>query len=313
MAELIKVINVVPKKKGVIFKHEKYTHKPWKDANSPTMEFTTNIPLKGCPVDCVFCPQRVLTKSYNDLTMMTFESFRTMVDKIPQEIRITFAGFTEPFVNKQCADMVLYAHEKGHPVSVFTTGIGMSIEQFEKIADIPYAGQPNGGFLLHLPDRERRAKHPITDKYRELLAHIHKNRDRIQNFDVMCMGEVHPEFKHLWWNINVTKMYSRADNLEKERLLKPELVDETFYWTKHNKAQPVTCNCPEQLYHNVCLPNGDVVLCCMDYNLEHLIGNLITESYEDIVPEQWTCFEMCNSCENGVPLNEIKLTYSSNL
>jgi radical SAM protein with 4Fe4S-binding SPASM domain len=33
---------------------------------------------------------------------------------------------------------------------------------------------------------------------------------------------------------------------------------------------------------NVLLPNGDVQLCCMDYGLEHKIGNLLTMSYNDL-------------------------------
>jgi radical SAM protein with 4Fe4S-binding SPASM domain len=31
------------------------------------------------------------------------------------------------------------------------------------------------------------------------------------------------------------------------------------------------------------LPNGDVVLCCMDYGLKHKLGNLLVNSYEDIL------------------------------
>jgi hypothetical protein len=33
---------------------------------------------------------------------------------------------------------------------------------------------------------------------------------------------------------------------------------------------------------HVLLPNGDVVLCCMDYDLKHVIGNLVNQSYEDL-------------------------------
>lgn len=311
--QLIKAIEVVPKKKNTIIKHRKFTSHPWKLTPHPTMEFTTNIPIKGCPVDCVFCPQRVLTLSYNDSSMLRLEMFKHMVDKIPHEVRITFAGFTEPFVNKHCADMIVYAHETGHPVSVFTTGIGMSIEQFEQIADIPFAGNPNGGFMLHLPDQEKKAKHPITDRYRKLLHHIKDNEHRIANFNVMCMGTVLKEFEHLWNGFSPSTMYSRANNLELERLLKPELLEQPFVWTSHPDDQPMTCNCPELLYHNVCLPNGDVVLCCMDYGLEHVLGNLMVESYENIIPEPYTCFEMCNKCENGISLNDIPFTYKSNL
>lgn len=31
------------------------------------------------------------------------------------------------------------------------------------------------------------------------------------------------------------------------------------------------------------LPDGTVVLCCMDYGMEHIMGNLLFDSYEDII------------------------------
>ena len=85
---------------------------------------------------------------------MTLENFKKVIDKLPKEIRITFSGFTEPWLNKHCTDMLLYAHEQGHPVSAFSTGVGMTLDDVERIKDIPFTQGPNGGFCLHLPDQE---------------------------------------------------------------------------------------------------------------------------------------------------------------
>jgi hypothetical protein len=49
------------------------------------------------------------------------------------------------------------------------------------------------------------------------------------------------------------------------------------------------------------MPNGDVVLCCMDYDQEHILGNLFTQTYDEIIPELNTAFNICRFCENGVP------------
>ena len=38
----------------------------------------------------------------------------------------------------------------------------------------------------------------------------------------------------------------------------------------------------------------------------------ILEAYEEIAPEPYTCFEMCQDCENGISLNNIEFTYASN-
>ena len=294
---------VVPKKS----EPKQLTKSYWKTANSPTMEFTTSIPAKGCIVDCAFCPQRTLVNAYTGEKMMTLENFKLAVDKLPQEIRVTFAGFTEPWLNRDCSDMVLYAHEKGHPVSVFTTGIGMSVEDIKRIKNIPFAGAPNGGFCLHLPDNERIAKHPISKKYIEVLEYIKSIQHEIKNFYVMSMGPVHDEVKHIFPFAHTPEMWSRAGNLLGEAIIKPELakIKDRFKSIYHGEKD-MTCNCEERLYHNVMLPNGDVSLCCMDYGLKYIIGNLYKQDYEDIIPKPFSCFKLCQFCENGIEPEKIQ-------
>ena len=114
-------------------KYIKKDNHHWKVTDWPTMEITTTIPKKGCVVDCVFCPQRTLQKVWDSKHFtthkertMTMDQFKMAIDKLPTEVRITFSGFIEPFMNKHCSDMMVYAHEQGHRVSVFTTGVGMT-------------------------------------------------------------------------------------------------------------------------------------------------------------------------------------------
>jgi len=273
----------------------------WRVTKWPTLEFTTSIPEKGCVVDCAFCPQRTLEKSYTGQRMMTLDNFKSVVDKLPKEIRVTFAGFTEPWLNKNCTDMLLYADEKGHPISVFTTGIGMKVEDVYRLKDVPYAGNPNGGFVLHLPDQERIAKHPVTSNYIKVLEAFREVCGEIQNFYTMSMGPVLDDVKHIFPQASVPEFWSRAGNLMGEAMLKPELYNlkDQFKSIYHGES-PKTCGCLEDLYHNIVLPNGDVSLCCMDYGLKHILGNIYEQSYEEVIPKTKTCFNLCRFCENGV-------------
>ena len=86
----------------------------WKETEWPTLEITTSIPRAGCVVDCVFCPQRVLQKVWDSKhfttekdRIMKLEDFKMVIDKLPKEVRITFSGFTEPWLNNQTNDMLL--------------------------------------------------------------------------------------------------------------------------------------------------------------------------------------------------------------
>ena len=285
------------------FKKNKTKTKPWSVTKHPTIEFTTNIAEKGCVVDCAFCPQRTLEKSYkSDTRILTLDKFKELIAKIPQEIRITFAGFTEPFLNKNCTDMILHAHEKGHEVAVFTTGVGMTPQDVIRLKDIPFAGEPNGGFVLHLPDQERIAKHPINKNYIKTIETFKEHASSIKNFYTMCMSnKVHESVRHLFSDAVVPAFWNRAGNLLGEAIIKPDLESiKNRVLSAPVSNVPVTCGCVEDLYHNVVLPNGDVSLCCMDYSLNTILGNLFESEYEDIAPRPKTCFEICRSCENGV-------------
>jgi radical SAM protein with 4Fe4S-binding SPASM domain len=61
---------------------------------------------------------------------------------------------------------------------------------------------------------------------------------------------------------------------------------------------------------NVLLPNGDIVVCCMDYGLEYILGNLNENTLSEIMRgERYNKFrsdllngtnELCNKCFRGV-------------
>lgn len=44
----------------------------------------------------------------------------------------------------------------------------------------------------------------------------------------------------------------------------------------------ISCSVTPLYDHNVLLPNGDVALCCMDYGLKHILGNLFQQSYHEL-------------------------------
>ena len=40
--------------------------------------------------------------------------------------------------------------------------------------------------------------------------------------------------------------------------------------------------CLRELNENVLLPNADVILCCMDFKLKHVLGNLLDSDYTSL-------------------------------
>lgn len=276
----------------------------WKTAEYPSLEITTSIPKNGCVIDCVFCPQRVLQKVWNsrkfeDNRYLSLDNFKKCISTVPEEITIIFSGFTEPWLNRDTTKMLLHAHEKGHPIAVFTTGVGMSLEDVNLIKDIPFSGGPNRNFTLHLPDKEGNAKHPINKKYLEVITAL--KAVNLQSFQLMAMAEIHPDVEPIYGDsyVHLPQMWHRAGNLIGEAQLRPEVKQKLKQVQSIKHFESKTCGCVEHLYHNILLPNGEVSLCCMDYNLDEILGNLLTDNYDNILPKPQTTFNICMNCENA--------------
>lgn len=256
------------------------------------MEITTVV---GCKINCKFCPQKSFLQEYqSDERKLTLENFKFALSKMPDDVIIIFAGFSEPFLNEHCTEMVLHAHEKGHPICIFTTAVGMTLKDVELIKDIPYSKFPHNGFTIHLPDHRMLAKINITPEYLDVLAAL-KEAD-IQNFSIMSMDRVHPDVEHLFPAdiVRQPKMNSRAGNLENEK------VQEKYTTAAYDG--PVICGRDEYIYNNVMVPNGDVVLCCQDYHMDHVLGNIYTQSFADIMPDPINTYELCKTCVYAIRL-----------
>jgi len=263
-------------------------------ATVPTfmMEITTGI---GCVVNCKYCPQSAFLKAYkNHKRKLSFEDFKTALSKMPNDIIIIFSGFAEPFLNEECTRMVLHASENGHPVSIFTTGTGMSVEDVHAIKHIPFSGFPHGGFVLHLADEEGYANIKVDDAYLRLLETI--KEANIHNIFLRTMGTLHTEIRHIFPKSSVMKqkMNSRAGYLVKEGLVLDLCAKEHL--------EDVMCGRDDYIYNNVMLPNGDIALCCQDFGLKHILGNIFEEPYEKIIPSPLATYELCKSCHNAVAL-----------
>ncbi len=240
------------------------------------MEISTNI---ACRVQCDFCPQELLIEeysarnnlkniSYGQPTQMSFDAFKKCLSTIPKSVLIGFTGYTEPFLNPECSKMILHAYENGYPVEVFSTLVGMKLEDIELIKRVGFKQ-----FHVHLPDDKNVAKIAVNNDYINILKKV---LDDIPNVTAMSMANLHPKIKNfLDKDLIPDEMMNRAGNVKS---VKPT----------PKKLGPLVCGRHSKLDlldivdENVLLPNGDVALCGMDYGLRHIIGNLLEQSYDSI-------------------------------
>ena len=280
------------------------------------MEISTNV---ACRVQCDFCPQELHIEQYsnknnlNDIsygqpTQMSFDTFKKCLSTIPKSVIISFAGYTEPWLNPDCSKMVLYAYENGYTIEVFTTLVGMNQEDVEILKQVKYKV-----FHLHLPDEKNIAKIAVNNDYLNVFKKILSD---ISDVTGMSMGNLHTKIREvLGKDILPDVMINRAGNV---KLVKPT----------PKKIGPLVCKRDSKLDlldivdENVLLPNGDVGLCCMDYGLQHIIGNLLELSYDSLFKtDMYMEFEkkqkshdeniLCRFCDEAIPVSE--LTEKQNL
>ena len=228
----------------------------------PNIEISTVV---GCRMNCDYCPQRIHVLNYTKKwynTRMRLEDFKTMLSTVPKEVEIVFAGMAEPWLNPECSQMVEYAHEQGYKIGVYTTTSGMRYQDVIMIHDIPFLY-----FTLHLPDADGLMHIHVDEKYLKILSKVVE----VIDCQFMVIGKLHPLVEEITGPVedHSKGLLSRAGNIKTLAINK--------------KSGPLQCSaCGPKIDHNVLLPSGEVLLCCMMYDQSHIIGNLLEMPYENI-------------------------------
>lgn len=231
----------------------------------------------GCPLACTFCPQKLLLGRYfgEDKARkrsLSFDDFRTALAQVHSGGGVSFCGMSEPFQNKKCADMIKYAYEKGYKISLNTTLVGMGLEDFEKIKDVKF-----DSFILHIPDQEGNSKFEITEDYLKLLKLVDETFSSVY---YSCHGTVHKEVLDYIDSTKYAgiKISDRAGNLDVSEYV-------PNYKMKDKRGKLVCYHGSEAKVSGwlpVMLPDGTLILCCQDYGMKHVLGNLVRQTWDEI-------------------------------
>lgn len=242
--------------------------------NSPIIEVTPRI---GCSVNCRFCPQKLLLSKYykdnsNRKSEMSLDDFKLFLEKIPANTILDWSGFVEPFLNPSAIEMMEYAESKGFEQTLFTTLQGLDYESFQRVLKIPF-----DEVILHTADKYGYANIPVTDLYLSMIKEIiNAKKSDGTSFLTGANCQFEPSEEVTAITAGKVKIYcemsDRAGNLDNED---KRLV------SKHSSGK-IRCSRSRRLNHNVLLPDGSLVLCCNDFGMDYVLGNLNKDTYEDI-------------------------------
>lgn len=237
------------------------------------IEITSRI---GCSVNCRYCPQEVLCHAYfkgdsDRCSLMSMENFIKCIEHTPEDTIITFSGFVEPFLHPDAVDMIRYVADTGRDMQLFTTMVGLNADKLRQIKDIPFLY-----VVVHLPDEEGYANIPITEEYKETLEYIIslKNNGRPFVDCANCQGTPDGNMMEIIDGripIDDRQLIDRAGNLKDAALLHSE-----------RKSGRLFCRMSSEQTHWVLLPDGTVTLCCNDFGMQHVLGNLLESTFPEI-------------------------------
>ena len=215
------------------------------------IEFTTMIGNgKGghCVVNCLkYCPQELIVPQYKGDTALTLDSFKSLLHTVPEGLPVFFSGRSEPFQNQSTIDMIEWAHQQGHPITIFSTLTGLTPEHAQRLVKVPITK-----LVLHLPDAYKNAKIPNHSRqYQESRAIV---EDGIENIEFMSM--------------NKSFVSNQCEGMARET-------------TTVRRRGRRSCIFLESPGYQV-QPNGEVSFCCMVRGLTEIVGNLNKSTYPEL-------------------------------
>jgi organic radical activating enzyme len=228
-----------------------------------------------CPVDCSYCPHESLNAASKE-KYIDIEAFKLFLSKIPNSVGLVYAGFCEPLFYKNFNSVVKYAHSKNYRQFVATT----LPDKFDDNLDVFFNESLWAGRSIHL--RDEHMKYKVENNYYKNLdkffrqMHFNKNEKLDNRFSFL--GEtIDKKIILLLKKYNLIhlhtklKPYQRIESpIEYEQAEKGSFLAGSIYCTRgFYKKQMV-------------VPGGDVVLCCMDVEKKHILGNLNKTDYHGI-------------------------------
>lgn len=224
----------------------------------------------GCIVRCSYCPQDKFAARQRPVSQakhLGLQDFKRCLASVPTAVDISFAGYSEPWLHPECTTMVEYAYARGHGIRIFTTIIGMNGSDVRRLQMLQF-----NTFVVHVMDDGTYMNSRLVGKtYLNVMRRL--VNASIPSTRFIVFGTIHPDLA----DIIPARTLTRVRPLSSRR----GLIDPNTIKPRKPVVGTLTCIGQRQ-YRNVLLPNGDITLCCMDFERRHVLGNLLREEYDDL-------------------------------
>ncbi len=234
-----------------------------------------------CNAKCIMCPHTIMKRKKK---VMGLEKFKKILDNVMKHYkikRLTITGFGEPFMDKEIIEKIKYADKK-YPqlkteiytnaslltkkiteellktnIKKITFSINGTQKNYKKIMGLNYENTKKN--VLFFLNQKKKLSHRVLCNISLMV--LKENKKDIKNF------------MNFWKPLaDSVRIYAPSDWAG---TLDLELIQKTPF---KNKRWPCFA-----LWNNITVDvNGDVIMCCRDYESKVKFGNLLTGKIRDI-------------------------------
>ncbi len=240
----------------------------------------------GCNARCVFCPNSMLAAKIAPFEM-DWELFTKIADEITSRpvARISPYLMNEPLMDREIGKKIRYLAERKRPGTVIKINSNGALLDDEMGEQLIESGLDRINFSVHGIRKETYESQMVGMRLKRVLENIDRflqlreskgstrPRVRVTMVRTRAIEEELDEIMAYWGSkgvkVNIRPLENRAQREIATRGINPK------------RWRPFTfCNrLFEQAY---VLSNGDVVLCCVDWERTTILGNLSNQSLYDI-------------------------------
>ena len=262
-------------------------------------------PVNMCQLKCPLCPTGTNRLNYNQ-EMMSLDTFKAIVDKLPFIKKIDLFNWGEPFLNPHILEMVKYAHCRNIETNINTNfSLHKPDDFFVRIIE---SGLSRLQVSLDGASRASYSQYRIGGDFDTVISNIKKLilfKEKLQSsrpeivwqFIVNKVNEHEIEMaRRMAYNLKVKLVFipiGLSDDLP-DVMFEGTIEERKTCWIPAHKKYvhsryigeyryPLCQMICEQLFsYMVVNPDGKVFPCCWATDKENVFGDLLTESFRDI-------------------------------
>lgn len=257
-----------------------------------------------CQLRCPVCPvPHALERRGN----FPLDLFRTLLSQVHWPLDTIYFGWSgEPLLNKDVPVMIRLASERGIKTHLNTNGmlVGRLAEQ---ILD---SGLGFIGIDLDGMSQETLVQYRVRANWQEIVSGVERlaalKRTRglstpVVSLQMIVMKQTEPQiddFVALAGRLGADQVFLKSFNIDlgnwmsdedhrrmAERFLPSNPLYSRYIFERGRlrvRPEILKAKCPEAHGGMTILQNGDVVLCCLDFKANHILGNILKTPLEKI-------------------------------